>query len=48
MFTNEFKFDYRDYTRDWIRLVFESQQKLKDGDLDVYELIKRANKKIRN
>ena len=46
MFTDECKFDLGAYTRDWIRLDSESQKKLKDGDLDVYDLINRPTRKF--
>ena len=46
MFTDECKFDLGAYTRDWIRLDSESQKKLKNGDLNVYDLINRTTRKF--
>ena len=46
MFTDECKFDLGSLNKRWIRLDSESQKKLKDGDLNVYDLINRPTKKF--
>ena len=44
--TDETQIDLCNYTNDYIRLSEESQKKLDNGDLDVYELITRPQKKF--
>lgn len=46
MFTDECRIDLGAYTRDWVRLDSEFQQKLKNGNTEVYNLINRATKKF--
>ena len=46
IFTDECKFDLGSYTRDWIRLDANYQQKLKDGNTNAYNLINRSLKKF--
>ena len=45
-FTDETKIDMSPYTNDSIRLTNESKIKLKRGDLEVYDLINRQEKKF--
>ena len=45
MFNDEAKIDMTPYTRDYIRLTKNSQKKLKKGELDVYNLINREQRK---
>ena len=45
-FTDEFKIDLSSYTKDSIRLEPETKEKLKSGDLSVYNLINRQQKKF--
>ena len=47
-FTDEFKIDLNLYTKDSIRLEHETKEKLKSGDLSVYNLINRQQKKFEN
>ena len=46
LFTYETKIDLSPYVRDSIRLSKEYLDKLKKGDLDIYELINRPEKKF--
>ena len=46
MFTDECRFDLGSYTRDWIRLDANYQEKLKNGNTNVYNLINRSLKKF--
>ena len=46
MFTDECKFNWGAYTRDWFMLDSESQKKLKDGDLKFYDLINIPKRKF--
>ena len=45
-FTDETKIDMSPYTNDSIRLTNESKIKLKRGELEVYDLINRQEKKF--
>ena len=45
-FTDECKIDLSPYTKDSIRLEPETKEKLKSGDLSVYNLINRQQKKF--
>ena len=47
-FTYECKIDLSLYTKDSIRLEPETKEKLKSGDLSVYNLINRQQKKFEN
>ena len=46
IFTDEYRFDFGGYTRDWIRLDSNLTQKLKNGNSEVYNLINRSIKKL--
>ena len=46
MFTDETKIDLSPFLRDSIRLTQGSQKKLKEGELDIYNLINREEKKF--
>ena len=46
LFTDECRFDLGSYTRDWVRLDFNFQQKLKNGNSSAYNLINRSLKKF--
>ena len=46
MFTDETKIDLSPFTRDSIRLTKESTSKLKKGDVGIYELISRQERKF--
>ena len=46
MFTEETKIDFSPFTRDSIRLTKENTTKLKNGNVDIYELISRQKRKI--
>lgn len=46
MFTDETKIDLSPFTRDSIRLTKESTSKLKEGDVGIYELISRQERKF--
>ena len=46
LFTDECRFDLGSYTRDWIRLDFNFQQKLKNWNSSAYNLINRSLKKF--
>jgi len=41
MFTDETKIDLSPFTRDSIRLTKENTKKLKNGNIDIYQLISR-------
>ena len=45
MFTEETKIDLSPFTRDSIRLTKENTIKLKNGNVDIYELISRQERK---
>ena len=45
-FTDETQIDLCNYVNDAIRLSKDNQEKLKKGDLDVYDLITRPQKKF--
>ena len=46
MLADECRFNFGAYTRDWIRLDSNSQQKLKNGNAEIYNLISRSIKKF--
>ena len=46
MFTDETKIDLSPFTRDSIRLTKENTAKLKNGSVDIYELISRQERKF--
>ena len=48
MFTDETKIDMSTFLRDSIRLTRGTQNKLKRGDLSIYNLINREEKKFEN
>ena len=45
-FTDECSIDLSPYTKDWIRLEPEATKRLKNGDLSVYNLVNRQDKKF--
>ena len=45
-FTDECSIDLSPYTKDWIRLEPDEAKKLKDGDLSVYNLVNRQERKF--
>ena len=46
MTTDECELDFGAYTRNWIKLESEAQKKLKDENLNFYELINRSTRKF--
>ena len=46
MFTDETKIDLSPFTRDSIRLTKENTKKLKNGSVDIYQLISRQERKF--
>ena len=47
-FTDETQIDLSNYVNDSIRLTKENEEKLKKGELDVYDLITRPKKNSKN
>ena len=47
-FTDETQIDLSNYVNDAIRLNKKNAEKLKKGDLDIYDLITRPQKNLKN